>query len=123
MENEGRVDPYQMTGSVINLAAALALLDGDRELFDELVSVFLQECPSQLASVRDAIERQDPNSVRRAAHLLKGSVGAFGANPAADIAARMEKRGLEQDLAGAAADLPKLERALECLQDGLCQFQ
>ena len=30
MENEVRNDPHQMTGSVINLAAALALLDGDR---------------------------------------------------------------------------------------------
>jgi len=57
MDDVARTDlhqtPDRMIGSVVNLAGALAMLDGDRELLGELVSVFLQECPGQLASVRD----------------------------------------------------------------------
>jgi HPt (histidine-containing phosphotransfer) domain-containing protein len=112
----------QIIDSVANLAAALALVDGDRELLGELVGVFLQEYPHQLASVRDAVERRDPQGVRRTAHLLKGSLSAFGGNPAFDIAAHLETQGIDEDMAGAAADLPKLERAAEALRDGLLQF-
>ena len=111
-----------MIESVVNLAAALALVDGDRELFSELVGVFLREYPRQLASVRDAVERRDPQSLRRTAHLLKGSLSAFGGNPAFDIAAHLEARGMDEDMAGAAADLSKLERAGEALRDGLLQL-
>jgi HPt (histidine-containing phosphotransfer) domain-containing protein len=63
MQDEG-TKRDQMIDSVVNLAAALALVDGDRELLGELVGVFLQEYPSQLASVRDAVERRD-QGVRR----------------------------------------------------------
>jgi len=112
----------QMIDSVVNLAAALALVDGDRELLGELVGVFLQEYPSQLASVRDAVERRDPQGVRRTAHLLKGSLSAFGGNPAFNIAAHLEALGMDEDMVGAAADLPRLERASEALRDGLLQL-
>ena len=112
----------QMIGSVVNLAAALALVDGDRELLGELVGVFLEEYPCQLASVRDAVERRDPQGVRRTAHLLKGSLSAFGGNLAFNIAAHLETLGMEEDMVGAAADLTKLERASEALRDGLLQL-
>jgi HPt (histidine-containing phosphotransfer) domain-containing protein len=118
----GLADKRVMTDSVINLAAALALVDGDRELLGELVGVFLQEYPAQLASVRDAVERRDPQGLRRTAHLLKGSLSAFGVNPAFNIAAHLEARGIDKDMVGAAADLPKLERASEALRDCLLQL-
>ena len=111
-----------MIDSVVNLAAALALVDGDRELLGELVGVFLEEYPGQLASVRDAVERRDPQGLRRTAHLLKGSLSAFGGNPAFNIAAHLETLGMEEDMVGAAADLTKLERASEALRDGLLQL-
>jgi two-component system sensor histidine kinase/response regulator len=118
----GSADKKVMIDNIVNLAAALALVDGDRELLGELVGVFLQEYPRQLASVRDAVERRDPQGLRRTAHLLKGSLGAFGVNPAFHIAAHLETRGMEEDMAGAAADLTKLERASEALREGLLQL-
>jgi two-component system sensor histidine kinase/response regulator len=116
-------NPDQMIDSVVNLAAALALVDGDRELLGELVGVFLQEYPRQMASVRDAVERRDPQCLRRTAHLLKGSLSAFGGNPAFDMAAHLEARGIDEDMAGAVVDLPKLERAAEALREGLLQLR
>jgi HPt (histidine-containing phosphotransfer) domain-containing protein len=118
----GSADKKVMIESVVNLAAALALVDGDRELLGELVGVFLHEYPGQMASVRDAVERRDPRGLRRTAHLLKGSLSAFGGNPAFDMAAHLETRGMDGDMAGAAADLPKLERASEALRDSLLQL-
>jgi two-component system sensor histidine kinase/response regulator len=109
----------EMIDSVVNLAAALALVDGDRELLGELVGVFLQEYPSQLDSVRDAVARRDPQGVRRTAHLLKGSLSTFGGNSAFNLAAHLESQGINEDMAGAAAALPKLERASEALRQGL----
>jgi HPt (histidine-containing phosphotransfer) domain-containing protein len=109
--------------SMVNLAAALALLDGDRELLGELVGIFLQESPSQLASVRDAIERHDAPALRRTAHFLKGSVSTFGSSHALEVAARMESRGLDRDMAGASADLGALERAVDGLRESLLLFR
>jgi HPt (histidine-containing phosphotransfer) domain-containing protein len=118
----GLADKNVMIDSVVNLAAALDLVDGDRELLGEVVGVFLQEYPRQLASVRDAVERRDPQAVRRTAHLLKGSLSAFGGNPAFNIAAHLETLGMDEDMVGAAADLAKLERASEALRNGLLQW-
>ena len=113
----------QTIGSFVNLAAALALVEGDRELLGELVSVFLQECPAQLAAVREAVQRQDPQGLQRTAHLLKGSVATFGSNPALELVARLEARGCHDNMGDVAPDLAKLEQALDGLRDGLLQLR
>src|SRR5437879_3484918 len=101
MEHAAGINRDRMIDSVANLAAALALVDGDQELLGDLVGVFLREYPRQLASVRDAVECRDPQSLRRTAHLLKGSLSAFGSNAAFDLAGRLEARGIAEDMVGA----------------------
>jgi len=60
-----------------NSEGALAMLDGDTELFGELVKLFMSESVDLLNQIRDAIEQHDAKRLERAAHSLKGSAAAF----------------------------------------------
>jgi HPt (histidine-containing phosphotransfer) domain-containing protein len=52
--------------------------DGDLELLHQAYDLFRQSYPKLLTELRDAIMRTDAETVQRAAHTLKGSVGNFG---------------------------------------------
>ncbi|TQI81700.1 PAS domain S-box-containing protein [Serratia fonticola] len=55
-----------------NYAQALAQLGGDKNLFNELATIFLDEFPSLTSALHSAVEKQDVEAIRRSAHRLKG---------------------------------------------------
>ena len=71
----------------------MAMIDGDEELFQELVTLFMSESAQLLDQIRAAVAQRDPKALERAAHSLKGSVGAFRAESAARAAQRLEDLG------------------------------
>ena len=77
--------------------AALERVSGDAALLNELAGLFLDECPKHLTEIRRALDERDAARLARAAHTLKGSVGAFNADGAFDAARRMEEVGRHQD--------------------------
>jgi HPt (histidine-containing phosphotransfer) domain-containing protein len=70
---------------------ALGVVDGDRELLRELIEAFLEECPRYMLDIDSAIKRNDPETLRRAAHTVKGGMRHFGAGPAIETAERLEQ--------------------------------
>lgn len=70
--------------------AALAALDGKRELLCELASLVCEDCPQLLVELRQAIESGDASRARRITHSLKGLTATFYAYPTIDIAHRLE---------------------------------
>lgn len=62
-----------------NEVAALAQLDGDKELFEEMVQLFLQTTPNLLKSLKDYAgnEELNFNGLADTAHALKGMVNHF----------------------------------------------
>jgi len=63
----------------IDLAAVLDRLEGDRELFDEMVQLFRDECPRITEQIRRAVEVRNADAVERHAHNLRGSSANLGA--------------------------------------------
>jgi two-component system sensor histidine kinase/response regulator len=57
----------------------LALMEGDRDLLQELIGVFLEDAPQRIEAVRRALADRDAEALYRAGHALKGSAGNFGA--------------------------------------------
>jgi HPt (histidine-containing phosphotransfer) domain-containing protein len=106
-------------GSPVDLEAALAWVDGDRGLLEELLAVFREECPVQLRALRAAVEAADGPLVRRLAHTVKGSVASLGAARARDLAETLEHLGQAGTLDRAPGALAGLEaelaRVLACL--------
>jgi two-component system sensor histidine kinase/response regulator len=102
--------------AVLDRAIALSRVGGDAELLQEMAQLFLEECPSQLASVRAAVRSRDAKALERSAHSLKGSVGNFGAAAAHQAALALEMLGRRGELDQADRALQELESAFSRLE-------
>lgn len=85
--------------------------EGDADFFRELIAIYLDDAPKQLAKLEEAIANQDTALVVRSAHTLKGSSGNFGAGQFARLAQEMEALGKANNLAAAAAALPAFKQS------------
>jgi HPt (histidine-containing phosphotransfer) domain-containing protein len=105
--------------SIFNYELALDRLDGDQELFADLVKLFLGESPKEFAAIAAAMSRQDAAVLASAAHKLKGSVTQFCADRLLDNVKNLEKLGRAGDLAAASSVCAAVEVQLCELQNAL----
>ena len=96
--------------SGVDATELLERFDGDQDVLSELCDVFLQEYSGQLSAVRNGLDAHDAAAVAWSAHTLKGSVGVFGAEAAADAAQRLETLAQRSDLTDAGKTYDVLER-------------
>jgi two-component system sensor histidine kinase/response regulator len=108
--------------SLVDEAAILSGMDGNRKLLRDLTRIFLAEYPKQLAEIKTAIQAADAERLRRAAHALKGSVGNFGAKKAFETASQLETMGKTGKLDAAAGTYLALESELSQLTRELKQL-
>jgi two-component system sensor histidine kinase/response regulator len=104
--------------------ALLARLEGDRRLAGEMVSLLESEAPVLVEQACAALERNDCEALRRAAHTLKGAIGNFGNGLAFRAAAELEecaRRGTDGNEAAAACG--RLENELKRLLVSLEPFR
>ena len=106
------VPKAEQADDVIDPAALLAGVDGDRRLVRELIHLFLADCPQGLAKIKEAIRRGDAEALGRAAHTLKGSVGNFARKSAFAAAQRLEIMGRDGNLDNAGKTFITLESEL-----------
>jgi two-component system sensor histidine kinase/response regulator len=118
-------EPAPAAERAMDTEAALARIDGDRDLLVEVTGMFRRDCPKILGDIRDAITRCDAPTLEREAHKLKGALGALSAQPAFEAAQNLEAIGKRGDLAEAVeacrlleAELSRLETELESLVKG-----
>ncbi|MBI3400894.1 MAG: response regulator [Acidobacteria bacterium] len=71
----------------------LARVGGDRELLAEISRLFVDDAPRHLERIRQALEARDGESLRRAAHGLKGAAANFDATGVVDAARALEEIG------------------------------
>lgn len=83
---------------IFDIEEALKMVDNDIEFFREVAAIFLENYPKQLADLKAALLAGNPKAVERAAHCIKGSLGAFYAKEAQDIAFSLEMMGNESRL-------------------------
>jgi PAS domain S-box-containing protein len=108
--------PEHSDHELFDRAAVVNRFVGDREFLQDLIALFLDDYPRQVAAMRDAIHQEDAARLRKAAHTLKGSVGNFCAPPVFQAASRLENLGRERKMSLAAGALSELEVELERLR-------
>ena len=104
------------------LAGREAFLEGlgnDTALARRLVDLFMQDSTRLVDDIGRAIAARDAESLRRAAHTLKGFVSNFPAGTARETAARMEAIGLDGDFEAAEETFPALEKEIDRLRSVL----
>jgi len=106
--------------TVADFDKARGLMDNSRELFDEIVRLFLADAPPHMQHIRDGLARGDTEAVRHSAHTIKGMVGIFSAERALQAAEQVEmsagQKGSEQAVA-------ELEIAIGELQSAIRKYQ
>jgi CheY-like chemotaxis protein/HPt (histidine-containing phosphotransfer) domain-containing protein len=107
--------PATAPAPILDAHRVLDRVEGDTELLRELVAIFLEDCPRQLAEIEEAVGRRDLVALASAAHALKGSIGSFEAGPVFQSAKRLEEIGREGDLGG-------VDQAWSDLSDAVARF-
>jgi HPt (histidine-containing phosphotransfer) domain-containing protein len=114
--------PATMGSTVFDQARASALLarvGGDPLLFRDVIELFLDDCPNQIDTIRQAIHDQQTDRVYRAAHKLKGSAGNFDAHEVMALLQRLEARARDGDLPMCASVFVEVEAEAERLMSAL----
>ncbi|HVB87618.1 MAG TPA: response regulator [Candidatus Dormibacteraeota bacterium] len=97
----------------LDLAAALDRLEGDRDLFAELVRLFVEECPVAMKEIRQALQNGDAHLLDRLAHTIKGSSASLGANRVSEAALLLEMRARSAALQNAGELVDSLQAELD----------
>lgn len=103
-------------GELFDLQKLLENLDGDMDVFRELVSVFLEESAAMIGQIVEGLQNDDPACVERVAHTLKGISGnleAKGAHNKAQILEHLARQG----------KIEELPPALQCLREELAHLR
>ena len=119
--NEGiGLQLVESDNSVFNYEAALRLADGDDDLVQELIEIYLSQMAHVLSQIGDALSRTDFSTIRDRAHSIKGSTGLLGAGRATNAAWMLEQdakagrmRECEQQFTQLKAELSQLDIELK----------
>lgn len=89
------------------------------EFINELIDTFLDDAPKLVSQIRAALEAQDADSFRRAAHSLKSNAATFGAARLAELAKELELLGKENRLGETGTKLTLLDEAVKSASEEL----
>jgi HPt (histidine-containing phosphotransfer) domain-containing protein len=103
--------------AILDRAGAIKRLGGDEEIFDELLELLLEDAPTQVAQITDAVGRGDAERVACLAHNLKGGAASMGADRVRDAAYRLETIGYSSNLSEAPSALAHLEQEVDLLRN------
>jgi HPt (histidine-containing phosphotransfer) domain-containing protein len=103
----------------IDRATVRELREEGGDLLSELVAMFVEEVPGQLAALEAALDRKDAAAARLTAHTLKGTGGNFGASRMQALASAIEEKGRSGLLDGADAALIQLRAECARVREAL----
>ncbi|MFS2007527.1 response regulator [Duganella sp. CT11-25] len=108
----------QINRQALNNIRALSATHGDA-LLERVLQAFLEDTPTHLQTIRQAIASGNAVQMRKAAHSLKSSSANVGADALAQRAKELELLGRNNTTAGAAALLAEMERSFQAARQAL----
>ena len=113
-----------MTAPAIDRATFDALKETTgAEFVRELVDTFLQEAPSMLSDLRNALAAKDADKFRRTAHSLKSNSNTFGALTLGAMARELELGGVAKVVEGGGQALDALAQEYSRVAATLTELQ
>jgi len=104
--------PGGVTSGALDLIEALERVEGDRELLEEIARIFADECPGNIAAIRQALEAGDTHQLELLAHTIKGASANFGASGVTEAALKLENCARDGNLETAGRCTTDLEREI-----------
>ena len=75
---------------ILDLETALADMAGDREIYEEVVAVFLNDTPNTLSEISSAYNSSDITTLNRLAHSIKSASRSIGGIRLGSVAEKLE---------------------------------
>ncbi len=91
--------------------------DNDPGFINQIIDLFLDDVPRQLALLRRALEEGDADAFMRAAHKLKGSCANLGIKQLSHQFRALEIQGRAGDLSGAAVRIDEIETDFDVVRE------
>lgn len=101
--------------SIFDLSQLESRLDGDAELVREILGLFCDDVPIQLASLESAVAGANWQAAARFAHSIKGSAGNVGGLRVHAVAGALESTIRSGEVAGAGDLLQALHSEIDAL--------
>jgi HPt (histidine-containing phosphotransfer) domain-containing protein len=95
----------------------------NNDVFTELIDMFLEDAPTLLENMRQAVIQGAAEDLRFAAHSLKSSSAEFGATALCELCRELEAMGKENTLVGAAEKVSQAEALYERVQAALIDIR
>jgi len=110
-----------MSEKTLDVEDFMERVQGDKELFFELLNIFISDFHPKRKSLEEAITNKDHQGVEHTAHFLKGSCGNISAGPLKNIFHELEQKGKSNDLQGLESSLgeidQKFEELMACIEE------
>jgi CheY-like chemotaxis protein len=85
----------------------------------EVIRSFLDQTPAALSALRDAVARADVPTIRRTAHMIKGTSSILGARELSEQCAEIERVGQSGCIADAASRVIAVEASYRTIEAAL----
>ena len=115
-------DASRSSAKPIDEDAILKRVCNDQDLLQEIVGMFLDDCPRLLHKMRQALAENNGKDLEMAAHKLKGSAEHFSAKEVVNSAQHLEQLAQSGSLESAKETFAKLENQLETLKPLLLEL-
>ncbi len=104
--------PPSPSGCIFDMGQLFDHLDGDIDLLETVVTLFLTEYPQALSNIQTAVRSGNAGSLASGAHKLKGMLLELRAPSAAESAAKLEAMGRTNNMTEAGLELVVLVREI-----------
>jgi HPt (histidine-containing phosphotransfer) domain-containing protein len=122
-QNSSGAADEAITAPALDRAGMMARLGGDEELVSDVIRLFIQDCPNRLAAIKTAVDQRSGESIRKAAHALKGAAGNLSASALFDATAMLERIGADGRLDAAEAGWRRVVIEVSLLMSTLREFE
>lgn len=91
----------------------LESLENDQQMFDHVLSLFIQDYPNNLKKIQEAVSDQSPENLFSAVHHLRGELLTLGREIACEIAEALENAARTKDLTQAQNLIERLDKSVQ----------
>jgi CheY-like chemotaxis protein len=111
-------DPPDIDRTVLDRIRAIEA-QGSTGLLNTVVTYYVNESPGMIASLRKAVEANDPGTTQELAHSLKSASANVGAQTVADLCKEMEMEGRAKAIQRGPELIFQIERAFDLASKAL----
>ncbi len=86
-----------MENKILDIDSALAMMGGDKEIYTEVLSSFIEDVPRLFLEMRNAYDKEDKSTISRNAHSLKSTSRTIGGMRMGAVAEKLEKEAGSTD--------------------------